>query len=76
MASQDAIKQLNDESVELFKESLQSSDATWKQQVKGRITRSQLDVHGSQWQGRGRDQSQIVQESSSCQWKCSIKSRC
>ena len=22
---------------------------------------SQLDLHGSQWQGRGRDQSQIVQ---------------
>ena len=23
---------------------------------------SQLDIHGSQWQGRGRDHSQIVQE--------------
>ena len=23
---------------------------------------SQLDIHGSQWEGRGRDQSQIVQE--------------
>ena len=23
---------------------------------------SQLDIHGSQWQGRGRNQSQIVQE--------------
>ena len=23
---------------------------------------SQLDIHGSQWQGRGRDQSQTVQE--------------
>ena len=23
---------------------------------------SQLDIHGSQWQGRGRDESQIVQE--------------
>ena len=22
---------------------------------------SQLDIHGSQWEGRGRDQSQIVQ---------------
>ena len=28
----------------------------------GRSTMSQLDIHGSQWQGRGRDQSQIVQE--------------
>ena len=23
---------------------------------------SQLDIHGSQWQGRGRDRSQILQE--------------
>ena len=30
--------------------------------LKGRSTTSRLDIHGSQWQGRGRDQSQIVQE--------------
>ena len=41
---------------------------------------SELDIHGSQWQGRGRDQSQIVQKKPqvqfvqqkllTCQWKC------
>ena len=30
--------------------------------MSGRSTMSQLDIHGPQWQGRGRDQSQIVQE--------------
>ena len=64
VASHDAIKLLNDESVELIKEApaKPSLDATWEQQLSVRSTMSQLDFHGSQWQGRGRDQSQIVQE--------------
>ena len=51
VGSHDAIKLLNDESVELIKATLPSPDATWVQQVSGRSTMRQLDIHGSQWQG-------------------------
>ena len=47
VGSHDAIKLLNDEGVELIKETLSSPAliATWVQQVSGRSTMSQLDIH-------------------------------
>ena len=63
MASHDASKLLNDERrTDQGNHAKPSPDATWEQQVSGRSTMNQLDIHGSQWQGRGRDQIQIVQE--------------
>ena len=47
-----------------------------EQQVNGLSTMSQFDIHGSQWQGRGRNQSHIVQEIPQVQFGVTMLSTC